>query len=731
MNIGMSAWLAHGRAVEKDAVRRNEDSATLLAQEHWVTASASREASWRELMTRRRLVAALVLAIGYFGGVLVGLALTYPPNPISLLWPANAILLAALLLSPPRTWWLSIAAVFPAHLLAEALLGMPLTMSLCWYLSNVAEALLGAAVIWKYVGGTPRFDRVRDLSIFLLAAVLAAPLLSSFLAAGFVALVGWRYDDYWHIWRMRVFSNSLATLTLVPVTVNLMSMQFRSWRSKAFLEHAEFGVLLAGTFIVSYFAFQQDHAPATSAMLMYAPLPLLVWAAVRQSVITVSLCVVIVAFVAVVGVSDGRGPFIAGSPEDAALAVQSFLIIAAASLMLLAASLAELRETKVTAQNQEESLNLALGAARIGIWEWDIHSDRVRWRVASSAAMKSASRGVCCAELLARVHQDDRDSVRRAIDAALRKADIGEIEYRLVMPSGDVQWVTSRGRLIIDAHGEPQRMIGVYVDTTERKLQELQVRAHREQLAYLSRISLMGELSGALAHELNQPLAAILLNAQAASFAMDQPTPNLDEIHQILMDIIADDRRAGEVIRRLRALFLRGVVQTRPVAVNDCIREVLVLEHSYLIARQVATELHLADGLSVVLADWVQLQQVLLNLILNACDAMAGNQPSDRRLRIDSRLARKDEIEIRISDNGRGVDDVEAMFEPFISSKDNGIGLGLAVSRTIISAHRGRLWASRNAVRGLTLHVALPAVSEASRDEEPSSVHASNLESRH
>ena len=169
---------------------------------------------------RRMLAAALVLAIGYYAGVQVGIALTFAPNPVSTLWPPNAILLAALLLTPPRAWWLMIAAVLPAHLVAELSLGVPLTMAACWFVSNVSEALLGAVVLVRLLNGPPRFERVRDLSVFLVVAVLLAPVASSFLDAGFVSLVGWSYSgDYWQVWRTRLFSNALATLTLVPLIV--------------------------------------------------------------------------------------------------------------------------------------------------------------------------------------------------------------------------------------------------------------------------------------------------------------------------------------------------------------------------------------------------------------------------------------------------------------------------------------------------------------------------------
>lgn len=665
----------------------------------------------------RTLAVAIVIAISYYAGVHVGLAtFTFEPNAISILWPPNAILLAALLLTPPRTWWLLIAAVFPAHLIAELSLGVPLTMTLCWFLSNVAEALLGAAIMVRYLGGPPHFDRIRDVSVFLIVGVVLAPAASSFLDVAFVALVGWRYTgEYWPLWRMRLFSNALATLTLVPLIVIWVRRGIQL-RQASLAEYAEVAALLTGVCVTATMVFQQSHAPGESAMLMYAPLPFLMWAAVRRGVSGVSLCLIIVTMLAITGVLRDRGPFTYGAPESAALAVQVFLVIAASSLMLLAASLAELAHARAVALRQKESLNLALGAAQMGTWDWDIAGDRITWRVGQegTATREIPGSSQSIDELLDRVHADDRAMVRRALNDALEQRESGEVECRFLCGDAGVRWITGKGKVLVDARGKPQRMIGVHIDTTQRKSQEMQERAQLSQLAHLSRVSILGELSGALAHELNQPLAAILTNAQAALLGMDGPSPDLREIAEILTDIVEDDHRAAEVIRRLRTLFMRGAVQMQRVDANECIREVLALEHSDLITRNVAIDVRLARGLPAVMADRVQLQQVLLNLIVNACDAMAANETGDRRLRIVSASNGDGGVEIEISDSGPGVENPEKIFEPFFSTKDHGVGLGLAICRTIIAAHRGRLWASNNATGGATLHISMPARSDGS-----------------
>jgi C4-dicarboxylate-specific signal transduction histidine kinase len=239
---------------------------------------------------------------------------------------------------------------------------------------------------------------------------------------------------------------------------------------------------------------------------------------------------------------------------------------------------------------------------------------------------------------------------------------------------------------------------------------ELEIARQRTQLTHLSRVSMLGELSGSIAHELGQPLTASLSNAHAAQLLLNQAEPNLEEVREILRDIVADDQRAIEVIHRLRQLLQRGEVQLQPLSANEIIEEVLKLLRSELMERGVAVHTELASALPVLRGDRVELQQVLINLITNACDAMADMPSKARVLTIRTQLKGDDFVLISARDAGPGIADgkLEQVFEPFFSSKANGMGLGLSVCRTIINAHGGKLWAEHNADRGATFHVMLP-----------------------
>lgn len=657
------------------------------------------------------ILAAAMLATAYYVGVQIGFAFTLEPDAVSLLWPTNSIVLAALLLAPTRLWPWLLAAVLPAHMFAELSVGVPPAMASCWYISNASEALLGAALIRWRVGDAPRFDRVRETSVFLLTAVLFSPVVTSFLDASLVALVGWRYDgDYWGVWRMRLFSNATAAVTLAPLIILAGRDGVAAARKMTRARLTESALVVGLLCLVSLFVFHRSHPLSEVASYVYAPLPLLVWAAVRLGVGSVVVCVTTLSLLAITGILRGLGPFLPAPPESAVLALQVFLIIAASSLMLLAAAFAELRNARAAALERKESLDLALAAAHMGAWEWDLQTDRITWRFGDSEDVQDEPSTATVANVLSFSHPDDRAALAAAMNAARGSGETHEIESRFVL-TGDVRWVLTKGKLLRNAAGMPQRLIGVCIDTTHRKRQEMHERSQRDQLAHLSRAAMLGELSGALAHELSQPLSAVLINAQAGLLELSKAEPDLQELRSILADIYDDDTRAGEVIKRLQALFVGGEVQMERVDVGDCVRGVLSLEHSDLIMRNVKAELQLAPRLPPVMADPVQLQQVLLNLIINACDAMAEKPASERHLRIRASCERDGAVHVEIRDNGTGVDNFERIFQPFVSTKKRGTGLGLAISRTIIGMHRGRLWGSNNEDGGATFHVVLPAAS--------------------
>lgn len=269
-------------------------------------------------------------------------------------------------------------------------------------------------------------------------------------------------------------------------------------------------------------------------------------------------------------------------------------------------------------------------------------------------------------------------------------------------------------RPIIDRDGKRRLVLGVSTDITARKQAELEIERQRNELTHLSRITMLSELSGSLAHELNQPLAAILANAQAAQRFLAKEPPDLDEVRDILNDIIEDDRQAGGVIQGLRLLLRKGEMRQEQFDVNEAVQSVLKLVRSDLLNAKVSVETDLAPCLPKILGDRVQLQQVLINLVINANEAMADQAPGDRRLVIRTGVGNDREVWLEVLDNGHGIaaEQIPHLFTPFYSTKAHGLGIGLSVCRRIIESHGGDLQAANRPEGGACFKFSLPAVAE-------------------
>jgi PAS domain S-box-containing protein len=284
-------------------------------------------------------------------------------------------------------------------------------------------------------------------------------------------------------------------------------------------------------------------------------------------------------------------------------------------------------------------------------------------------------------------------------------------EHQVVRPDGSLGWQQWTDRAIRNAEGSVVELQGIGRDITDLKIADMEVEQRRKEVTHLTRVAILGELSGALAHELNQPLTAILCNAQAAQRLLTRAPSDLAMVSEILDDIVTDDLRAGEVITRLRALLKRGEASFKLLHLNDVATEVLALARSELIDRHVTVSTRLTPGLPSVRGDRVQLQQVMLNLLLNACEAMGTRSSAKRALTVSTACDGDGLLLTSIADRGNGIppDAADRLFEPFFTTKPEGLGLGLSICRSIIAAHGGRLWADNNPDGGATFTVALPA----------------------
>ncbi|MCG3149105.1 MAG: Adaptive-response sensory-kinase SasA [Verrucomicrobiae bacterium] len=375
--------------------------------------------------------------------------------------------------------------------------------------------------------------------------------------------------------------------------------------------------------------------------------------------------------------------------------------------VLRAAKLAaELRET-------EQRMELAADAANLGLWVWEIPADEI-WVTDKGRALFgiAKSQPLNFARFEETLHPDDRHPVRQAVQKALEGSGEYQTEFRVRLPEGGARWINAYGRVEFGAQRQALRLRGTVIDITQSKQAAVEAKQSRDALAHAMRVSVMGELSVSLAHELNQPLSAILNNAQAAERFLGAGRPDIDEVREALRDIAEDGNRAGEVIRRMRAMVKRTEVELLSLEIERVIRDVADLVHSDAVLRAINVTLDLAPGLPLVRGDHVQLQQVVLNLMLNAFDAVNGAAASDRGVTVRAAMTDPRRLRVSVEDRGTGLsaDGLGRIFEPFYTTKPHGLGMGLVISRSIIEAHGGRLWGECNPDRGATFHFELPIV---------------------
>jgi C4-dicarboxylate-specific signal transduction histidine kinase len=345
-----------------------------------------------------------------------------------------------------------------------------------------------------------------------------------------------------------------------------------------------------------------------------------------------------------------------------------------------------------------------------GSFSWSIASDEHIWSdetfriFASDRATKPTLEFI-----LECTHPEDRASVRMVIDAAQRDGKDFDHEYRLLLPDGSVRYVHIVAHAMTDASGGTE-YVGAVRDVTADKQAEEKLSKAQNELTHVTRLTALGELTASIAHEVNQPLAAVLINAETCLRWLGREPPNLEEARGSLRWIVGDTKRASDVIQRVRSLAKRTEIAKTPLAVNDVVDDVAVLLQSEFRRHRVSLRIELAPALPAVLADRVQLQQVIINLLMNGIEAMQGITDRPRELAIRSGLDGTDQVLVAVKDCGSGIasEDADHLFSAFFTTKAGGMGMGLSICRSIIEAHGGKLSACGNNGPGATFQFTLP-----------------------
>lgn len=362
-------------------------------------------------------------------------------------------------------------------------------------------------------------------------------------------------------------------------------------------------------------------------------------------------------------------------------------------------------------RDSQSRLELAAGSARLGLWDFDGH----RGHLAASGEARAIF-GLAEGDSddfrnwLEKVDPDDAERLTREIARALDSGEVYATEFRIRPDGATTRWVSIRGRAERRTPDAPAVIRGVLRDVSQQRQAQDETQELRRELAHAGRVSMLGQLSSSLAHELTQPLSAILRNAEAAGMLLDSRSPDHEELKAIVTDIVRDDRRARDVIDRLRAMLKRRETEEQTVHGDSLLQDVAAIVRADAASRSIFLEHLPSPELPAVHGDRVQLSQVLLNLVLNAMDAVAGQPAARRHVLLSSARSADGGVDLCVADTGPGIaaDAARRIFEPFYTTKSTGMGLGLSISRTIAEAHGGRLTVETNAQGGATFRLSLP-----------------------
>jgi two-component system sensor kinase FixL len=790
---------------------------------------------WKNFLVRSRnvgyfLVFGLVYYIAYRHAMSLGQETASP------FWYPDAVLLSALLVTRQNKWWMYLLGPLPIRLFLVPS-ASPLWFLLATYANDSLKAYLSALLLQFFLKNPTRFDTLRDFLIFVVVAGLLSPAVSAFEGALSRSLLG---HPFWPAWEQWFLGNALASIILTPLILYWVIGGWTALRSQTLRTRLEALLAFAGLAISAFFAFGNKSAPPyPSPIILYAPVPFLLWIAVRFGVRGASTALTGIAFLLFDGAAHGHGPFLADSP----LHIQFFLFVIGVPSIFVAVLSRErqqgnklLRQAYVTLRESERRFREMADSSPVMIWMTDTeklctycnrgwleftgrtleqemgngwtegvhpddfghcldiyfsafdkrvpfemeyrlrrHDGAFRWvldrggprhgpngqflgyigsvidhteRKQTQEALQRSEElyrevvesqtdlvcryradtsltfvnTACCkyfaqesAELLGKkfldlISPNVRAAVLRSIHLLSDDHKVRKIEHDVTLPGGAVGWLQWTTYAILAPDGSVAEFQAIGTDITDRKRAE----EAQESLAHASRLAVVGELTAMVAHEVNQPLTAILHNAEAGVKFLNFAKPPLDEIRSILIDIKDNELRASQSIRRIRTLLQKRDMEVQPLNLNEVASDVIRLVTGDALRRRVEIKSNLDPHLPLIYGDRIHLQQVLLNLILNGMDAMMSSPEGLRHLTIQTSNTGRTTVVLSVSDSGHGIpaDLLPHIFESFFTTKKEGMGLGLSIAKSIIEKHNGRIRVDSSPRSGAVFRIELPAAAD-------------------
>ncbi|HEY7371037.1 MAG TPA: ATP-binding protein, partial [Polyangia bacterium] len=664
----------------------------------------------------RTALTALLVCLASAAGAVIGSVLRFPTVGTAIFYPPYAVVGAALLLSEPRRWWIYLLSGVVGSFVPHWLYGEPVSFALMAEIANCARALLAAWGVRRF-GDPRRLDTLRGMTAVLLFAVVLAPLAAACLGAGVVALHRGA-GSYWSAWRPWLMSNVLTGLTVLPIIVLAATRLTSRWMAHFARRWREAGALLLGLLVLGAAVLLE---PTTIGASLYAPLPLILWAAVRFGPGGTSVAVLAVAVLSIVGVLGHRGPFVTSSPADGVLHLQLFLFAISVPLLLLSALLQEQRRTADELRASQEQYRTVVEDQTELICRFRPDGTLTFVNGAFCRAMGRQAQELIGAFFWTFVPPEPRDTQSALLAGLSVDRPLLTWEHRLLGAVGDSRWEQWRIRAMFHEGGRVLDYQAVGRDITERKRAEEEhallesQRAHAEALREADRRK--DQFLAMLAHELRNPLAPIAMAVEIL-----RQVPSADEHVGSARDIIG--RQTAQLTRLVDDLLdvariTSGSIQLRKELVDlaRVIGSTLEISRPLIVARQLEVETDVTPGALTVKGDPVRLAQLFSNLVNNSAkySEMGG------RIGITVRRDGPD-ILLRFKDAGVGIPDdmLERIFEPFTQVQRprdaalGGLGLGLALVKKLVDLHGGSVRAhSDGPGRGSEFVVRLPAAAPA------------------
>jgi len=661
-------------------------------------------------------VEVVALALVYYAAARLGLRYATIGQSISLVWPPTGLALAALVVLGRRAWpGIAVGAFF-----ANAATAVPLWVAAAIAAGNTLEALVASTLVTRSAGERPRLDAMATVRALILLAAPAGALVSALIGVTSLELGGALSATGWFtataVWWT---GDLLGALLVAPLLIAWVTEPPPTRAVRGALEVA---LLCLGTALAAELGL--GHLLPVPSLLrrldyLYLLFPFVIWAALRFGSRGASLMTFVVAVVAVWRTVAGGGPFNTDSGGGTLLAVGCYLGIVAVTGLLLAAAVANERETATTAlRARDEQLRVALDAARMGVWFWSATENRLTWddTLRRMYGLGPGEEVTGYQDFLSRVHPDDREFVESSVRRALAEGGRLDYEFRILLPDGRVRWISDLGSVVSDSTGKAVGLTGTCQDVTDRRTAE-------EQLRLAHKMESVGRLAGGVAHEANNQMSVVM---SAADFILARP-----DLPAAVRADAGHIRRAAErtaaVTAQLLAFSRRQVLRPQVINLNDVLERFRpVLQRT--LGEDCPVTLLLDPGLGPVRADPGQLEQVLLNLAINARDAMPRGGPltvetasvelgEDSALRAGVRVRPGRYAELSVTDSGHGMDETTLAhaFEPFFTTKGvgQGTGLGLATVYGIVKQSDGYVWADSRLGHGTTIKVCLPMTADA------------------